>query len=57
MHFREAALSVPLDSRPSRARTPLGALNGLNRGSRTVREGVSLRFYSLALTVHVRASP
>ena len=40
MHF--ASGSRALDSRPSRARTPLGALNGLNRGSRTVREGVSL---------------
>ena len=27
--------------RPSRARTPLGALNGLKRGPGTVREGVS----------------
>ena len=57
MHLAKAALSVSLNSRPSRARTPLGALNGLNRGPGTVREGVSLRFCSLALTGRVRASP
>ena len=56
-HFAKAALSVSLSSRPSRSRTPLGALIGLNRGSRTVCEGVSLRFHCLSLTGRVRASP
>ena len=57
MHFAKAALSVSLNSRPSRERTPLGALNGLNTGPRTVREGVYLRFCSLSLTGRIRASP
>ena len=55
--LRESSSPESLSSRPARARTPLGALNGLNRGPRTVREGVSLRFCSLALTNRVRASP
>ena len=56
-HFAKAALSMSLSSRPSRTRKPLGALNGVNRGCRTVREGVSLRFRCLSLAGRVRASP
>jgi len=49
--------SSSLMCRPSRAFARRGALDGLNIGPRTVREGVSLRFRSLSLSGRVRASP
>ena len=52
-----AARSSSLMCRPSLAFTRRGALNRLNRGPRTVHEGVSLRFCSLSLTGRVHASP